>query len=133
MIEKTKTILHVEDDDIKARAVARLVTHYAPHVSIVRAATAEAAFQLGAKFAFDAVITDWNLPQMEGGRATNGVGGAVYRHFETVAPVVVLSGLPGAQGRDKDQAEGYSWITFDAEVRHALAAWLEAAVGRPEE
>lgn len=86
-------ILLVEDDDLKARTVERMVLALTVGVDVERARGLDEAFERLDDERPDAVITDWCFPVAPGHGAQDGLGAAVVEACERMGiEVVVVSG-----------------------------------------
>lgn len=90
-------ILHIEDDDAKARAIARMVGFLGGRVGRQTMITRESTLAMAAEHFFhhfDLVITDWCFPPGGGNdSAIDGLGAQVLEEAERwQIPAVVISG-----------------------------------------
>ena len=128
-------VLHVEDEAHKARAVARIARMAATlldaEVEIVHVASVAAALTIpGGSIAFDAVISDWQIPLRDGEGPSN-VGGSAVVAWALLRdlPVLVVSGSDRPSSFVESArcrwAEAHDWL--------ACVRWLLGlALGRGE-
>lgn len=105
----TMIVLHVEDDDLKARAVARLVTHRIKDVTIMRVRTLTEARRSLESDTIDLVISDLEFPILDGGSPQPDAGLVVLELARLRdLPIVFLSGSP----KPENVAAPWFSITF---------------------
>ncbi len=110
----THRVLLVEDDDLKARTLQRIIERAGARVE--RASTLDGALPFLYDRSFAAVVTDWSFPRAAGEPVVES-GHIVVELFHHV-PVVVVSGRGYAE-------PGVEWI--DAlKAFTELPAWLLA-------
>ena len=118
----TRTVLLVEDDDLKARVVTRVIEKHGLAVErVTNVRDAVRAWTIGGPFV--AVVTDWMFPTSAGGQPGRN-GHIVYELFansSNTVPTVVVSGSP--------PEPGYTWINA-LELLGELRSWLERNVKR---
>lgn len=122
-MERARYVLHVEDDDLKARAVERLVRRVAG-VGYRRAATATEALAIlqGAERPL-AVLSDWNLPFLPATRPYGSAGATVVA-IATAAglPVLVVSGSVRPEAWALGRYKGARWaLDWPREVEAFVA------------
>ena len=117
-------VLLVEDDLDVSRSVSLMLKTAGTVVD--QTDTGEEALELARHYDYDIVILDLMLPDMEGYEVVRRMRAA---RMET--PVLILSGLSRPQARVKGLALGADdFITKPFRAR-ALAARLQATLGRP--
>lgn len=85
-------IVHVEDDDLKARAVRKMLLALTCGVDVARAQTLDEALELLEEQPA-AVVTDWCFPVGRGTGACEGLGAAVVEACQKAGiAVLVVSG-----------------------------------------
>jgi len=85
------TVLLVEDDDFKARAVTRALKHH----EVVRVGDFESALVVMDSVSIYAIVTDWDFPSRPGGNPVHGAGSGVVRRAQELGiRVAVFSGHP---------------------------------------
>jgi CheY-like chemotaxis protein len=115
-----KTILIAEDHDGNRKLLALLLeqAEYDVHLAV----DGLEALEEMRKTAFDAVITDWDMPRM------NGLEFLVQcRAAWPETPVIVVSAHARNPGDEKAQHDAFAWVQKPFELRHLLRV-VQAAV-----
>ena len=119
-------LYHVEDDDLKARTVARIVSLARPDFEIVRL---HSFVEFCDRVCDDVnapdsrklcCITDWQFPRQRGG-AVQVLGPRVLDIFGDVIPTIVISGADKPADFDRHYP-GTPWLNLGQVLE--LQAWL---------
>ncbi len=120
MNDRHKTILIAEDHESNRQLLALLLEQAEYDVRL--AADGLEALEEMKKTAFDAVITDWNMPRMNGLEFL-----AHSRVAWPETPVIVVSAHAADPGDEKAQHEAFAWVQKPFESRQLLQI-LESAL-----